>query len=553
MSEQQQCKVRFYHQVDIMPISPRHPSRTSSVQPKDMHSASSQGRMPSKKCPSIEALSLYGDESPSPPAEMSTTVRCPSPSPHLSLFERMKGAEVPHRPPMIGSLHPKKIWRWMHAQVPVPPSPPQEWVPLPKEDWEMELASSGSKAVQLPTSPPSLSLFERMKHTKVPMPPSPPCDWVPPSFQVAEVDMRLPLPSMDGPVPHSPFKDLHVDQGDEPDHGLRIDFGDPERGWLREKFDTGMRGPTPTYGEHQELVQSGLATMDTEDYGTFTHAPRVQIEYPQVGFDIQAYTDGPPYPSRQSVIKMATIYLGLWIECAMFHLLGMLRVSDWLAEWFSNLCLDLKELEHLVLVTVSRESYPPTLPACFHTYLHCQGDKDRFQEEIGSIPPGAFRMVDQLGSYIPDWTPRTPNKYDGFVFPWWLQGSSQYAQDFQKLRGGKIFKIAYEYFQLDILQMGDQIDGWIEAKFDRFMKSLWEVAEQIEGKEGDVKHLLARWAALSRLVGMPYDISLAHKRWEGNQGNPLTLWRHITGKVALLSIYSSIHDYPSFVPDIGLL
>ncbi|KAI5994370.1 hypothetical protein EDD15DRAFT_2196002 [Pisolithus albus] len=776
MSEQQQCKVRFYRQG-----LPRFNPRTSVVTHQrcldphvdSHHSASSQGRTASKKCPSIEALSLYGDESPSPPAEMSTAVRCPSPSPspHLSLFERMKGAEVPRPPspphdwvptsqkdmemdaretsgeiavqspslipdlslyermrcaqvpappspppewvpppkedremelassgskalesPTSSRSHflfermkraevpkppsPPHDWvptsqkdtemdmressaetvawspstipdlslyeRMRRAQVPAPPSPPQEWIPLPEEDWEMQLASSGntemdvreslgetvvrslstmpdlslyermrraqvpaplsppqewvplpeedgememaessgSKAVQSPTSPPSLSLFETMKRAKVPMPPSPPRDWVPPSFQVAEVDVQLSLPSTDGPAPHSPFRDLHVDQGDEPNRGRRIDFGDPERGRLRERFDTGMRGPTPTYDERQELVQSGLATTDTEDYGAYfqfalvflhalqefksrflenpppAHYPynqeldvhivramqRIAADirellrhwvkymqlgeytidmidllevswYPQAGFDVQAYTGGPPYPSRQSVIEMATIYWGLQIECAAFHLLGMPRVSDWPAEWFSNsawICLPTplqKELEHLVLVTESRESYPPTLPACFHAYLHCQGDKDRFQEEMGSIPLGTFRMVDQLGSYIPDWTPRMPNKYDGFVFPWWLQGSSQYAWDFQKLRGGKIFKIAYEYFQHAWPprhpSMGDQIDGWTEAKVDRFMKSLREVTEQIEGKEGEVKHLLAQWAALSRLVGMP--------------------------------------------------
>ncbi|KAI5988143.1 hypothetical protein EDD15DRAFT_2199082 [Pisolithus albus] len=256
--------------------------------------------------------------------------------------------------------------------------------------------------------------------------------------------------------------------------------------------------------------------------------------YPQVGFNIQAYTGSPPYPSRQSVIKMATIYWGLWIECTMFHLLGMPQVSDWLAKWFSNLCLDLKELNTWSLGNYQTrvQCEQPKVSALDSATLSAlQGkqrngprrlgkevvssnfkgesngrDKDRFQEEIGSIPPGAIQMVDQLSNYIPDWMPRMPNKYDGFVFPWWLHGSSQYAQDFQKLRGGKIFGIADKYFQhawpARHLSMGDQIDGWMEVKVDRFMKSLWEIMEQIEGKEGDVKHLLARWAALSRLVGM---------------------------------------------------
>ncbi|KAI6016817.1 hypothetical protein PISMIDRAFT_15753 [Pisolithus microcarpus 441] len=74
MSEQQQCKVRFCRRVDIVLISPQQQYRSSSAQPEEMDSSSSQGRTVSKHYPSMEALSLYGEESPSPSTEMSTAV-----------------------------------------------------------------------------------------------------------------------------------------------------------------------------------------------------------------------------------------------------------------------------------------------------------------------------------------------------------------------------------------------------------------------------------------------------------------------------------------------
>ena len=50
--------------------------------------------------------------------------------------------------------------------------------------------------------------------------------------------------------------------------------------------------------------------------------------------------------------------------------------------------------------------------------------------------------------------------------------------------------------------MGDQIDDWIEGKVDTYMKSLRDIAEEIAAKERHVNHLFARWAALSRVLGV---------------------------------------------------
>ncbi|KIK13837.1 hypothetical protein PISMIDRAFT_17710 [Pisolithus microcarpus 441] len=597
MSEQQQRKVRFYRQVDIVPISPRPQYRTSSAQPKQMDSSSSQGGTVSKSCPSMEALSLYGDESPSPPTEMSTMVQTPFPSATLSLFERMKCAEVPKPPSPVHegvpssqqdmemdlteslgdtmvqsppqspklslfermkraevpappspvkerlpspeedpameltecsgntavrspspSLQLSFFERMKRAKVPLPPSPFQERLPSPEKDLELELAeSSGSTVVRSPSPSLRHSFFERMKRAKVPSPPSPVQEWLPSPATASKLDLfermrhaQVPPPptpppasemdpfqtleSVAVPSPSSHFEELHIEQGDEPDRGCRIDFGDPDRGCLRALFNTGLTGiccyklhfmpiadddhvgDIPTDDECRDLQRAGLASTDTED--DVLHALQ----------EFKSWHLNHPPPVHYPYDKNLDVHI----------VQAMKRMGADIQQ--------LKELEHLVLVTVSRESFPPLLPACFHAYLCCQEDKARFQQEISNIPLGAFRMIDSLHHYIPDWTPRTPNKYVGFVFPWWLHGSSQYLADFQQLRGGRIFHIADEYFQYAWparnSSMGDQIDGWIEAQVNTYMKSLREIAEEIAATERNVNHLFVWWVALSRLLGV---------------------------------------------------
>ncbi|KAI6017695.1 hypothetical protein BKA83DRAFT_4496820 [Pisolithus microcarpus] len=608
MSEQQQCKVRFCRQVDIVPISPQQQPGTSSVHDEEIDTSSSQSRTVSKNCPSMEVLNLYGEESPSLPTEMSTALRSPSPTCDLSLFERMKCAHVPKPPTPEYTRAPSPqadlamadaedlghiavrtpsptpnlslFERMKRAPVPSPPSLTEERVPSSQEDAEMELAeSSGDTTARSPSALLNLSLFERMKRAPVPKPPSPvPASDVdlfnrmrharvpsPPSpAAAAEVDAMQTLQSAEAPPPPSQFEGLQIEQGDDPDRSRRIDFGDPDRTRLRELFTLGLTGPPLSVDECRALERAGLAKADTaEDVlrvlhdfksrhvgpvsaGNYPYERTLDLyivramkrigadiqqlvenrvktmhlghymidsidllelsRYPHTAHNIQPYTGGPPYPTRQSAIEMAIIYWGLRIECAVVHLLGLPRVSDWPTHWFYNLLLDLKELDHLILVTVSRHSFTPMLPVCFHAYLRCQQDKDRFLEEIRKIPPGAFHMIDSLANYIPDWTSRTPNKYIGFVFPWWLHGSSHYPTDFQQLRGGRIFPIAAEYFQYKWPaanpSMGDQIDNWIAGQVQNQMKYVREIEEDIEVNGRNVNHLFSRWAALSGLLGM---------------------------------------------------
>ncbi|KAI5981081.1 hypothetical protein EDD15DRAFT_2380447 [Pisolithus albus] len=167
MSEQQQCKVRFYRQLDIVPISPWQQPGTSSVPDEDTDISSSQSQIESKNCPSMEELKSYGEESPSPPPEMSTALRSPSPTFDLSLFERMKC-----------------------AQVPKPPTPEYTRAPCPQADLAMADAGDlGDIAVQAPSPSPNMSLFERMRCTQVPSPPSLTEERVPSSQEDAEMEL----------------------------------------------------------------------------------------------------------------------------------------------------------------------------------------------------------------------------------------------------------------------------------------------------------------------------------------------------------------------------
>ncbi|KAI6101896.1 hypothetical protein F5141DRAFT_1065848 [Pisolithus sp. B1] len=99
----------------------------------------------------------------------------------------------------------------------------------------------------------------------------------------------------------------------------------------------------------QHLVRSQVQHVEAGQYMVDMIDLLEVSWHPHVGYSLQSYTGGPPYPSQQSVIEMAIVYLGCRIECVVIHLLGMLQPSNWPAEWYENLCLDMKELDHLIL------------------------------------------------------------------------------------------------------------------------------------------------------------------------------------------------------------
>ncbi|KAI6021188.1 hypothetical protein EDC04DRAFT_2607254 [Pisolithus marmoratus] len=227
---------------------------------------------------------------------MSSSVRLLSQPSNLSLFERMKCTKIPKPPSPILEMVPSPqedvamdvvessihmavqslpttpnlslFERMKHAEVPEPLSPAQERVPSPQQDVGMELAKSfRNTAVGFLSPPPDLSLFERMKHAQVPKPPSP----------APEVDLFQTVQNAEVPSLPSPFEELGIEQGEEPDHSQSIDFGDPDWGQLWDLFMNGLMGDLPTEDEHHNLQHAGLANTDTKDDGSFAGAPYVQI------------------------------------------------------------------------------------------------------------------------------------------------------------------------------------------------------------------------------------------------------------------------------------
>ncbi|KAI6165081.1 hypothetical protein EDD17DRAFT_1506408 [Pisolithus thermaeus] len=462
----------------------------------------------------------------------------PSQPPPINNLERMRMAAIPIPPSMVPAPNMDRLERMRNAAIPHPPLSPINNLE------RMRMVAIPTPPSTVPA--PNMDRLERMRNAAIPLPPSSSMEMVDarpqPSSNIGYPQQSTSTEVADSQRQPCTITGEDINQGEEPDRGRTLDFGTPDRGQIRDLLLNAVAGDMPTPDERQALEQAGLATSDADDnflrvLHTFKSRhgagfPSSNIPYdmdldrhivramrrisadirqlvrsrvqhveagqytvdmidllevsrhPHVGYSLEPYTGGPPYPSRQSAIEMAIVYLGCRIECAVIHLLGMPRPSDWPAEWYGNLRLDMEELDHLILVTISRESFSPLLPACYHAYLRCKEDQARFQDEVQQIPLGAFRMIDQISHFIPNWTPRSPNKYAGFVFPWWVDRSPQYHSDFQQMRGARIFPITHEYFQR--LSMGDRIDEWMEEKVSAYMI----VARSAAGRTYGVKYIM---------------------------------------------------------------
>ncbi|KAI6101890.1 hypothetical protein F5141DRAFT_1065842 [Pisolithus sp. B1] len=361
----------------------------------------------------------------------------------------MHNATIPTSPACMPSPQSDRMAAMQNAAIPIPP-----------------VASAAS-----PPQPPLLNNLERMKIAVILIPPSaataPNTDrleqmrnaTIPQALLVRTemMDEQLQPPALTG------------GNVDHPHQSTSIEVADGQT------QPSAITGDAPTPDEHQALEQAGLATSDADDdsdiqYLISSWVQNVQaVQYtvdminllevschPHVGYSLQPYTRGPPYPSQQSAIEMAIVYLGCCIECVVIHLLGMPQPSNWLTGWYANLCLDM--------------------------------------------------MINEISLFIPNWMPRSPNKYAGFVFPWWVDGSLQYTADFEQMRGARIFPIAHKYFQhtwpLQQLSMGDWIDEWMEEKVSAYMITVRGVVHELEKNEQDIDHLFSQWFALSRLLGL---------------------------------------------------
>ncbi|KAI5993016.1 hypothetical protein EDD15DRAFT_2196849 [Pisolithus albus] len=470
---------------------------------------------------------------PSPPEAISEEVEDErSPSPGLAaesdLYERLRSAKVPS-PPLADDDDDEDVdWdtfrRLQAARVPTPPEPCDIEASQPMEDVRA-------------ASPSGSALFERMRMAEVP-----------------------PAPTALGKV--------EGEGEDHADSGWPINFGEPERGQICQFLAKSSTWELPTLDEVADMQRMSLASCGTSDdvlrvlaefksrhsvdTAPSNFPPNQQLDrpiframkriacdiceaakmrvtrvtegqytvdmidvlevvrHPHTAYLVEPYCGGPHYPSRQALIEMGILYMGCRIECAAINLLGRADVSEWPEEWFSNISMDLKELDHLVLVSVSRQSPPPPLPACYHAYLRWKDDPNEFQNELRRIPHDSFRLLDSISDFIPNWSPHLPDKYGGFAFPWWLHGASTYYIDFQRLRGAKILESAAEYFQharpLNQPSFTGRLDNMLEDEVGRYMTHLTNISNEIVEIDGRMDHLFSRWVALQKLVGTP-DVS----------------------------------------------
>ncbi|KAI6135258.1 hypothetical protein EDD17DRAFT_1771906 [Pisolithus thermaeus] len=443
----------------------------------------------------------------------------PSQPPPINNLERMRMAAIPIPPSAVPAPNMDQLERMCNATIPHPPSSPINNL-------------ERMRMVAIPTPPstvpaPNMDRLERMCNATIPLPPSSSMEMVDaqpqPSSNIGYPQQSTSTEVADSQRQPCTITGEDINQGEEPDHGHTLDFGTPDRGQIQDLLLNAVAGDMPTPDEHQALEQAGLATSDADD--NFLHVlhtfklrhgvgfPSSNIPYdmdldrhimqamcqisadicqlvrswvqhveasqytvdmidllevsqhPHVGYSLEPYTGGPPYPSQQSTIEMAIVYLGCCIEVVWKSALGYGGAGS---------------------------------P---HTGDHITG---KLQSIVASMLP-CLPMINQISHFIPNWMPRSPNKYAGSVFPWWVDRSPQYHSDFQQMRGTRIFPIAHEYFQhtwpLQQLSMGDRIDEWMEEKVSAYMIAARSAAGEIEQNSWQINHLFLWWFALSRMLG----------------------------------------------------
>ncbi|KAI6106027.1 hypothetical protein EV401DRAFT_1892868 [Pisolithus croceorrhizus] len=440
MSEEQQWRVCFYH------------SRPYPVSPADEATSSSENRSEATHCPSMEASTsvdrswtLQPVNIPIPPVRGS-----------IDQMAAMHNAVIPTPPGSATAPSMDRIEVMCSATIPTPP------------------ASAPKPCMDQMSQAPNTDWLERMHNAMIPQVPLARIEMMdeqlqPPALTGGNVDhphQSTSIEVADGQTQPSMITEGDISQGEEPDHGPTVDFGNQNHRQLQALFLNVVAGDVPTPDEHQALEQAGLAMSDADDdflHTLQTFKSQHGADFPPMHFPYNKQLDGHIVQVMRQLAANIQHLISSQVQNVQagqytVDMIDLLEVSHhphvgyslqpYTGGWYANLCLDMKELEHLIL---------------------CQEDQAQFQAEVQQIPLSAFWMINEISLFIPNWMPRSPNKYVGFVFPWWVDGSLQYTADFEQMRGTRIFPIAHKYFQhtwpLQQLSMGDRIDEWMEEKW----------------------------------------------------------------------------------------
>ncbi|KAI6107893.1 hypothetical protein F5141DRAFT_1064202 [Pisolithus sp. B1] len=101
---------------------------------------------------------------------------------------------------------------------------------------------------------------QRMKIVVIPIPPS-----AAPGGNLDHPQQSTSIEVMDGQTQPSMITGDNINQGEEPDCGHTVDFGNPNCRQLQALFINAVAGDMPTPDEHQALEQAELATSDVND------------------------------------------------------------------------------------------------------------------------------------------------------------------------------------------------------------------------------------------------------------------------------------------------
>ncbi|KAI6098299.1 hypothetical protein EV401DRAFT_1895292 [Pisolithus croceorrhizus] len=303
-----------------------------------------------------------------------------NPLPQYGRIAAMHNVAIP-LPPVVSTALPSQplpinnLERMRMVAIPVPPST----VPAPNMD---RLEQMRNAAIPHPPSSP-INNLERMRMAAIPIPPSAVPGYPQQSTSTEVTNSQRQPCTITGE---------DINQGEEPDHGCTLDFGTPDRGQIQDLLLNAVAGDMPTPDEHQALEQAGVATSDADDncfpssnipYNMdldrhIMQLVRSQVQHveagqytvdmidllevlwhPHVGYSLEPYTG-----ERTLRVHFGTV--PSVVE-------SLLRLPT--AIFYRGVALSQEELDHLILVTISWESFSPLLPACYHAYLRCKEDQ----------------------------------------------------------------------------------------------------------------------------------------------------------------------------------
>ncbi|KAI6140497.1 hypothetical protein BKA82DRAFT_33803 [Pisolithus tinctorius] len=83
---------------------------------------------------------------------------------------------------------------------------------------------------------------------------------------------------------------------------------------------------------------------------------------PFAAIGLQRFAAQPRYLAQQSVMDMIFMNMSCRIDTAIWHLVQLLTMAKWPANWYHNLCIDMSTLDCLIPIAVTQNCYRLPFP-----------------------------------------------------------------------------------------------------------------------------------------------------------------------------------------------